>query len=260
MVDEKEVWLDLYGFDGYYEVSDLGRVRSLPREVRSRGGYRTIKGRVLKGVTGQDGYRYVTVSVDGQPTKRPIHQFVYESFHGGPAREGLCVSHKNKVKTDNRPSNLEALSWSQSHTLNYQLGASTERGIGLRTRLRADELDKILGKTDAHQSCMACNVEKPIEQFAARGNRRVSRVCNHCTYKRAGVVYVGKVERIQSLAKAGLKECSKCQSTKPLTEFNTSRHLSGGVRIYCRECERAYGREQDAKRRAKGRSMGVSVL
>lgn len=102
-----ETWVPVRGFEGY-EVSSLGRVRSLRRvTMRSNGSPHTVKGRIRKLTVQPNGYNYVTFRRDGKTYCRQVHRIVLDSFRPAPA-EGLDVRHLNNVRTDNR---LENLTW-----------------------------------------------------------------------------------------------------------------------------------------------------
>ena len=111
-----EIWKDIEGYEGYYQVSNLGNVRSLDRieyDPFNRGGCngrkRLLKGRVLKQGTGTNGYRYVNLSVNQKSKKYSIHRLVAEAFIPNP--DNLpTVDHINRNKTDNTVSNLRWLS------------------------------------------------------------------------------------------------------------------------------------------------------
>lgn len=103
-----EQWRDIPGYRGYYEVSDAGRVRSLPRIVpmkNSRG--RRYSGKVLKPFDG-GGYTHPHVILsDRQGVQKTwtLHKLVMLAFVG-ETPEGLEIRHLNDIKTDNRLSNL----------------------------------------------------------------------------------------------------------------------------------------------------------
>lgn len=100
-----EEWRPVVGFEGYYEVSDQGRVRSITRRVPSgRGRTRIAAGRILSPTTG-DPYRKVTFKVGGQQTGRNVHRLVALAFLG-PCPDGMEVCHINGDHKDNRLSNL----------------------------------------------------------------------------------------------------------------------------------------------------------
>lgn len=108
-----EVWKPIVGLEGRYEVSSLGRVRSLPAWVRPRasGEYtRYLRpGRVLRPYTAHHGYQKFVGSIDGKQVRRLVHRAVCEAFHG-PCPDGHQASHRNGVSSDNRPENLRWLS------------------------------------------------------------------------------------------------------------------------------------------------------
>lgn len=104
----KEIWKPIKGFEGYYEISNMGRVKSLERMVPYRilGLYRKQEGQILSAAS--DGYGYLFVILNKNRTKKTgkIAILVAEAFVSGK-KEGLQVNHKNGVKTDNRSENLE---------------------------------------------------------------------------------------------------------------------------------------------------------
>lgn len=248
-----EVWIDVYGFDGYYEVSNKGRLRSIGREVPTKGGFRWVKGRILSTPPSTKGIRIGGMSVDGVLTTMPMSQIVYYSFHNGPPSNGNVVAHKNKNLSDDRLENLEAISISQSNMLNYMMGNSWERGVGDRTKLRANRLDKDLNRTSTHQTCAACMRVVPVSGFQKRKNDRIERVCIECRKKRAGIVDIGKVSNAKELLMVGLRKCCKCKIIAPVDSFYPNKRLLGGVNTMCKNCSRAQGRIYDAGRRQRNR-------
>lgn len=82
---ETEQWKPIAGFEGLYEVSNLGRVRSLGREVMRRNGRRlTIAGRIMQPGTSGRGYQSVVLSKRGSSTFRTIHRLVALAFIPNP--------------------------------------------------------------------------------------------------------------------------------------------------------------------------------
>lgn len=89
----REEWRPVPGYEGLYEVSNLGRVRGLKR------------GRILRGRTLPNGYRQVSLWRCNQEVFRYIHRLVLEAFVG-PCPEGRETLHGNNDRADNRLCNL----------------------------------------------------------------------------------------------------------------------------------------------------------
>lgn len=98
----KEEWRSIVGYEGQYEVSNLGRVRSLDR-MDSRGWSR--KGKIMKAKC-SGGYPQVSLCKNGVPSNFKIHALVAEAFIG-PRPVGYEVSHKDNSRDNNRIDNLE---------------------------------------------------------------------------------------------------------------------------------------------------------
>lgn len=100
--DEGEEWRPVVGWEGFYDVSSLGRVRSLPRRLIDG---RRIKGRVLRQHLAARGYRHVTLSADGRNRPVAVHILVATAFAGAP-KPGQEVRHLDDHRLNNVASNL----------------------------------------------------------------------------------------------------------------------------------------------------------
>ena len=115
----EEVWRDVKGYEGLYQVSNMGRVKSLGRKDRFG---RVIKERILEPAVTHNGYLRVGLHVDGKQKMLRVHRLVCEAFHENPDNKSE-VNHVNENKTDNRACNLE---WS-TRTENCNHGSRNER-------------------------------------------------------------------------------------------------------------------------------------
>ena len=102
----EEIWKDVVGYEGYYQVSNLGRVRSLDR-IASNG--RKIKGKILSTkVNTPPYYQRVSLSVNGKMKLVQVHRLVAQAFVYNPDPEHKTqVGHKDESRTNNRADNLE---------------------------------------------------------------------------------------------------------------------------------------------------------
>ena len=118
-----EIWKPISGYEGFYEVSNLGRIRSLERIVEcSDGRKRKIKDRTLKGSSYSGGYSGVTLHKDGCAKFVNIHRIVAEAFVPNPL-EKEEVNHKDENPSNNHASNLEWV----THKENINYSTRTER-------------------------------------------------------------------------------------------------------------------------------------
>ena len=112
-MNESEVWKDVVGYEGRYQVSNKGNVRSVERKD-SIG--RKCGGRVLKPINNGRGYLRVTLHKNGKYKTRFIHRLVADAFVPNPDNLPQ-VNHIDEVKTNNELSNLE---WCDTkHNINY---------------------------------------------------------------------------------------------------------------------------------------------
>ena len=118
----EEIWKDIKGYEGLYQVSNLGNVKSLPK-IRNTGllnakSYKT-KEKILK--TGGKRYEIVVLYKNKKPKTFPIHKLVAEYFLENP-NNYYCVNHKDGNKLNNNIENLEWCTISENTKHAYDLG------------------------------------------------------------------------------------------------------------------------------------------
>lgn len=112
-----EVWRDIEGYEGLYQVSSFGRVKSLDRVVadKNRKRTRTFKERILKNVCEQTGYHFVSLHKNSsRAERRSVHRIVAKTFD--PLFTPECiVDHINGIRTDNRVGNLRCVTFFENN-------------------------------------------------------------------------------------------------------------------------------------------------
>lgn len=108
----EERWLPVVEFEGFYEVSNMGRVRSIPRTepvYRSDGSTwyeRAREGRLLNAARTKNGYLRVNLKKNGVQSQHLVHRLVLSAFRGAAPDESWYACHNNGERTDNRLPNL----------------------------------------------------------------------------------------------------------------------------------------------------------
>lgn len=166
-----EEWRPVVGWAGLYEVSDLGRVRSLPKSVAHRlvGNY-SVAGRVLKPYPIRTGHLYVNLCHEGKKKHRYVHQLVLEAFVG-PRPDGTEACHF----PDREPSNnrLENLRWdtpgeNQLDKVRHRTHNNTRKTKCPRGHaLQGDNLVAAKAKRGVRE-CRACHLERKSARYHGR--------------------------------------------------------------------------------------------
>lgn len=154
-----EVWESAIFYDGYYEVSNFGRIKSLKRWVQIKSGGRYTKERIMSQAMSKDGRLSVMFKVEGVDVTQNVSKLIFQSFNRNVIiSKTQCVMHKNKCKSDNRLDNLIIEEISISHRINHQKG--------LLPHLAENNQNKKLKIAELKsRMCKHCNVMKPISQM-----------------------------------------------------------------------------------------------
>lgn len=116
-----EIWKDIEGYEGMYQVSNMGRVRSLDR-VKPNSGGQIAKGHILPHSDNGHGYHFVSLWKFNKGRRFYVHRLVASAFIPNPNNFPI-INHKDEDKSNNRHDNLE---WcTQKYNANY--GAHTRR-------------------------------------------------------------------------------------------------------------------------------------
>ena len=124
-----EIWKDMIGFEGRYQVSNLGRVRSI---LSNHGRYQE-KIKVQRPRSESCPYRYVQLSVKDQPHHEAVHRAVAKAFIPNPDNKPM-VNHIDGNKLNNNACNLEWVTCSENHQHAFYTGLRNNQHVADRQR------------------------------------------------------------------------------------------------------------------------------
>lgn len=161
-----EEWRDIKGYEGLYQVSNEGRVRSLERWCRN--GKQLVKGKIKSIFKMADGYYGVTLQKDGNSKVKKIARLVAKTFIPNPQNLPE-VNHKNEDKSLNSVENLE---WcSRSYNVNY----------GTRNKRVGDHFLKKVCKLDLNGEIL--KIYDSLTDASNDNNLSISRISDCCNNK-----------------------------------------------------------------------------
>ncbi len=131
-MNNTEFFKDIPGYEGMYQVSNLGRVKSLSREVLNRGKFPTIsKEKFITPIFNGKGYYILKLFKNGNSKSIAVHVIVAMAFlnHTPDGSHKIVVDHINNIKTDNRLENLQLLSQRENCSKDRKGGTSQYIGV-----------------------------------------------------------------------------------------------------------------------------------
>ncbi|WBK39941.1 HNH endonuclease [PinkBerry-associated phage LS06-2018-MD08] len=136
----KEIWKDIKGYEGYYQISNLGRVKSLERKCKTNNSYRIKKEKILKGGFTTKRYKHVTLLKNKITKTYQIHRLVAIAFIENLLNKET-VNHKNGIKDDNRVENLEWMTYSENIKHAFDTGLKSLKGENHnQTKLKNEDI------------------------------------------------------------------------------------------------------------------------
>lgn len=138
-----------------YQISNYGRVKS----------FKNGKERILNLTTTKQGYKSVSLRVNGKTIVKLVHRLVWEVFNG-PIPKGLVVNHINEDKTDNRLENLNLLTLTENFAWGTAIQRRTEKITGIK---RTEETKERMSISHIGKLTNDNRISKPIIQTTRDG-------------------------------------------------------------------------------------------
>lgn len=147
-----EVFLDITGYEGLYQISNKGRVKSLERKVTNPccGGLQTIKEKIL--CTGGSNYPKLKLRKNNKYKTYNVHRLVATAFIPNPQNK-YCINHKDGIRTNNSVENLEWCSYKENTKHAFVTGlTTTKRGEKSHMSKLTDKQVKDLRQIKKHSN------------------------------------------------------------------------------------------------------------
>ena len=174
LTDGDEVWKDILGYEGVYQVSNHGRIRSLDRYV----GRRFFPGKIFSLNPNRYGYVRVDLRYRGKSKSSAVHRLVAEAFLDNP--NGLPqINHKDENKSNNHVDNLE---WcTAEYNINY--GHRTEKmshGNHFNAKVTQEQVDQI--RAEYQKGVRGCGVHCLSKKYGL-GKTQIRRIVQYESWK-----------------------------------------------------------------------------
>jgi len=122
--NKTEIWKDIVGYEGYYQVSNYGRIRTLDKISKNRWGEYLKRGKMRKLYLTKHGYVQMDLSKFGRKKSFKVHRLLAIAFIPNPENK-RCVNHIDGNKTNNHIDNLEWVTDSENVIHGFKIGLIT---------------------------------------------------------------------------------------------------------------------------------------
>lgn len=176
-----EIWKDIENYEGYYQVSNKGRVKSLERDISCRGRKHTLKMLYLKEDVSDSGYKRVTLSKKSVTKRFLTHRLVAKAFLENPENKPF-INHIDNNPQNNTIKNLEYVTHSENmlHAQRQKrLHKNQSKGGLIAGKAQTEEMYKRLENTIG-QIYGCIKILRVTEERAKNGKALLEVICLKC--------------------------------------------------------------------------------
>lgn len=171
-----EIWKDIKGYEGYYQVSSYGNVKSLNRRVEhKKNRTRNIIERILKSKPNGKGYYIVGLHRNGIMKHKTIHRLVCEAFIPNPLNKP-CINHLDSNTTNNHVDNLEWVTYKENTQHGFKYG---NMDIEFYKQLGKNTGKKVLMFSIRNDPLLLFDNQSIAQRMSGFDSRRISDCCNN---------------------------------------------------------------------------------
>lgn len=154
-----EIWKNIKGYEGCYQVSNMGRIKSLSRKVWNGKAYFWTSVRVLRPGIDRDGYFLVNLSKNGKAKTEKVHRLVAKAFIPNPENKE-AVNHIDEDPSNNKMENLEwaTVSENNNHGWHNKRSSKSRSKPILQLNLDGELLQEYQSATIAAQKLGMCRI------------------------------------------------------------------------------------------------------
>lgn len=172
-----EVWKEIPNYEGFYEVSNYGKVRSITRKTQFGVGYRVYKGKELKLQADKDGYKRVALHKEGKQKRFFVHRLVGLCFIDNPENKPV-INHIDGDKANNYVENLEWVTRSENdiHAFDTGLRAPHDGGTSRKVVQMDKDTLEVLGEYKSmSEASRETGISVPMISYCCNGKIKTAK-------------------------------------------------------------------------------------
>lgn len=187
----EEIWKEIKDYEGLYQISNIGQVKSLKRMVvRNNNRPQLVEEKILKPTVNKNGYMFICLYKNGVKKRCQVHRLVAEAFYG-EIPKGMQVNHINEIKSDNRLENLNLMTPKENTNWGTAIQRRIEKLINGKKSKSVLQIDKNTNKVIAEFPSI-----REVERQLGISNSHISKCCLGKQKQSYGFIWKFKKESV----------------------------------------------------------------